>query len=477
VPFERSPIGLKAGCYDDVARGLENFCSHLELVVILSARLGCSASHDDHLTTRHRERIEDILTAAAWPVWTICLIAIAGVIVRPFRWPEAIWAAAGAVLLIIIGAMPLSATGAAIAKGGDVYLFLIGMMLLSETARREGLFDWLAQHAVMHARGSSVRLFALVFGIGVVVTVFLSNDATAVVLTPAVYAAARKAKADPLPLLFACAFVANSASFVLPISNPANLVLYGGHMPPLGHWLASFAAPSIAAILATYAVLRFVERRRLAAPCTGIVEPQPLPAGAGVALTGIVATALLLIAMSALDRPLGLPTCLAGILTAAIPLVQTRQSPWLVLRAVSWSVLLLVAGLFVLVDALTRIGLIDWLVSVLAHAIAHSVESAAAIAAAILAFGCNLTNNLPAGLIASSVIAHAAPPRVVTDALLIAVDIGPNLSVTGSLATILWLTAIRREGEDVGFWRFLKVGVAVMPPALILAVGVRLAIG
>jgi arsenical pump membrane protein len=194
-------------------------------------------------------------------------------------------------------------------------------------------------------------------------------------------------------------------------------------------------------------------------------------------LTGIVATALLLIAMSALDRPLGLPTCLAGILTAAIPLVQTRQSPWLVLRAVSWSVLLLVAGLFVLVDALTRIGLIDWLVSVLAHAIAHSVESAAAIAAAILAFGCNLTNNLPAGLIASSVIAHAAPPRVVTDALLIAVDIGPNLSVTGSLATILWLTAIRREGEDVGFWRFLKVGVAVMPPALILAVGVRLAIG
>jgi arsenical pump membrane protein len=410
-------------------------------------------------------------------IWTICLIAIAGVVLRPFRWPEAIWAIAGAMLLIAAGLMPLPAAGAAIAKGSDVYLFLIGMMLLSETARREGLFDWLAQHAVTRARGSSLRLFALVFGIGVVVTTFLSNDATAVVLTPAVYAAARKAKADPLPLLFACAFIANAASFVLPISNPANLVLYDGHMPPLGRWLASFAAPSAAAILATYAMLRLVERKRLASPCTGTVEPQPLPAGAGVALAGIVATALLLSAVSVLDRPLGLPTCLAGIATAAIPLIRMRQSPWPVLRAISWSVLPLVAGLFVLVEALARTGLTDWLADALVHAIAHSSEGATAIAATILALSCNLTNNLPAGLIASSTIAHAAPPRLVTDALLIAVDIGPNLSITGSLATILWLAAIRREGEDVGFWRFLKVGAAVMPPGLILAVGLRLAIG
>ena len=71
-------------------------------------------------------------------------------------------------------------------------------------------------------------LFLLVYVTGVVITTFLSNDATAVVLTPAVYAAARTAKAEPLPLLFACALIANAASFVLPISNPANLVLYGG---------------------------------------------------------------------------------------------------------------------------------------------------------------------------------------------------------------------------------------------------------
>ncbi|MEE7548779.1 arsenic transporter, partial [Xanthomonas sp. Kuri4-1] len=181
-----------------------------------------------------------------------------------WRLPEAVWAVAGAALLVVFGLLPLQSAAAAVLKGGDVYLFLIGMMLLSESARAEGLFDWAATHAVNAAGGSPRRLFALVFAVGIVVTTFLSNDATAVVLTPAVYAAARKAGARPLPLLFACALIANAASFVLPISNPANLVLYGGHLPPLGEWLAAFGWPSLLAIGATFAMLRWAERGELA---------------------------------------------------------------------------------------------------------------------------------------------------------------------------------------------------------------------
>jgi arsenical pump membrane protein len=102
---------------------------------------------------------------------------------------------------------------------------------------------------------------------------------------------------------------------------------------------------------------------------------------------------------------------------------------------------------------------------------------AAAVSGTTLAFVSNLMNNLPAGLIASSAIAQAQPPQIVTDALLIGVDLGPNLSVTGSLATILWLQAIRREGEDVSFLAFLKVGAVAMPLALVAALGMRLLIG
>jgi arsenical pump membrane protein len=129
-------------------------------------------------------------------------------------------------------AVPVAAALRAIARGTDVYLFLTGMMLLAELARHEGVFDWLAAIAVRAAKGSPARLFALLYGVGILVTVFLSNEATAVVLTPAVYAAVRKARADALSYLFICAFIANAASFVLPISNPANLVVYGSALPP-----------------------------------------------------------------------------------------------------------------------------------------------------------------------------------------------------------------------------------------------------
>ncbi len=408
--------------------------------------------------------------------WAVCAASTAAVVVRPWRWPEAVWAVLGAALLLLFGLLPASAALAAVAKGTDVYLFLIGMMLLSETARAHGLFDWIAATAANHARGSTARLFLLVYLTGIVVTTFLSNDATAVVLTPAVYAAAKTSKAAPLPLLFACAMIANAASFVLPISNPANLVLYGGKMPPLGQWFGSFGLPSLAAIGVTYAALRWSERKSLAGACRSDVARDPLSDGGKAAFAGIAATALLLLAMSALDRGLGLPTCLAGLATMLGVSVFARRSPIALLRSVSWSVLPLVAGLFVLVEALARTGVIGHVADALRTAAADPARGAA-LAATILAFGSNLINNLPAGLIARTAAAQAHPPRLIVDALLIGVDLGPNLSITGSLATILWLQAIRREGADVGFWRFLKVGGVTMIPALAAALGARLLIG
>lgn len=404
----------------------------------------------------------------------IAALAIAGVIVRPARLPEAIWAVAGALAVVALGLVPWPDALGAVGKGLDVYLFLTGMMLLSETARREGLFDWLAVEAVLHARGSPRRLFLLVYGVGTLVTVFMSNDATAVVLTPAVFAAAKKARLEPLPYLFICAFVANAASFVLPISNPANIVLYGGHMPQLLAWLKSFTLPSIVSIVVTYLLLRWRMRRALAGQVDGVPERRTLPRSAGVALAGIVLTALALIAASFLDVRLGWPAAIGGTLTAAAVLVIERAAPWPVIRHVSWSVIPLVAGLFVLVRAIEGTGLIDSVTRELIALVQHSEALAAAVAGGSIAIASNLMNNLPVGLIAASVLTHAQPPLAVTDAALIGVDLGPNLSITGSLATILWLLAIRRDGEHVDFWRFLKVGALVMPPALVLAIAARL---
>jgi len=412
----------------------------------------------------------------AFLTWLICGSATAGVILRPRRLPEAIWAVAGAVLLVALALLPWREALAAVAKGGDVYLFLAGMMLLAELARQEGLFDWLAARAVNAAGGSARRLFALVYLVGVLVTALLSNDATAVVLTPAVFAAARAAGAEPLPYLYVCAFIANAASFVLPISNPANLVLFGRQMPALSHWLARFGPASLAAIGFTYAALRATQRRALQAPIAQAIPAPRMSIDARLAAGGIAVTAALLIAASALDRPLGPPTFFAGALTAAAVLMRKRQAPWPLVRGVSWSVLPLVAGLFVLVEGLVRTGVVPRLAQLLHQAAAAAPATAAWQAGGLAALACNLMNNLPVGLIAGSLDAGHLPPSV-GSALLIGIDLGPNLSVTGSLATILWLAAIRREGQNVGARDFLKLGTLVMLPALAGALAAVLAIG
>jgi arsenical pump membrane protein len=411
------------------------------------------------------------LVASPWSVWGIAAVATVGVILRPFAWPEFVWAVTGAALLIALGLLPAADALAGVARGTDVYLFLIGMMLLAELARQEGLFDWLAARAARAAKGSATQLFSLVFAAGTVVTVFLSNDATAVVLTPAVAAVVKAAKAkEALPYLLTCAFIANAASFVLPISNPANLVIYGSHMPPLLHWLSSFALPSLLSVLGTYVVLRWTQRSGLSEPIAGAVKVPELTDCGKLAAGGTVLAAVVLLVSSALGLQLGLPTFLAAVVTALVVLARSECGPLAVAKRISWGVLPLVAGLFVLVEALQKTGVTDDLAGLARDLVQWSAIGAVWVAGTVLAVGCNLVNNLPAGLLAGRVVQVANVPDQVRAAVLIGVDLGPNLSVTGSLATILWLTALRREDLRISAWSFLKLGAVVMPVALVLAI-------
>ena len=402
--------------------------------------------------------------------WLIAAATILLILIRPFGWREAWWAALGALLLVVCRLISLRDAIAAAGKGNEVYLFLVGMMIVSELARREGVFDWLARQAVRAARGSKVRLFSLIYGVGILVTVLLSNDATAVVLTPAVAAAVRTAEAEPLPYLLICAFIANAASFVLPISNPANLVVYSTQMPPLGRWLLTFGAPSAAAIGLTFLMLRWLARRSLAGSIRQELEIAPLTPAAKLTLCGIGFLALALLTASALNRDLGGPAFLAAFLVMCGVTVLDRRVFTDVIKEISWSVLPLVAGLFVIVEAVGATGILGSAARLL-----RAQQEAKGIAGALtagfsVALISNLINNLPSGLLSGAAIRVAGIVGPVRDAVLIGVDLGPNLSISGSLATILWLIAVRRDGMEIGFWQFLRWGIWIMPPTLLLAI-------
>ncbi len=400
-------------------------------------------------------------------IWTISLASILCMLVRPRRISEAYWACGGAALLMLTRLVALPQAMHAVYEGWNVYLFLAGMMILAEVAREEGVFEWVADSAAQHARNSPPRLFALIYLVGTVVTALLSNDATAVVLTPAVLAVVRRAKVDPKPYLLACAFIANAASFVFPISNPANLVVFDQHMPPLALWLRIFLLPSVASIVATFLCLRWLSQKQLSGEMRGEAERAVLSTEGKLALVGLAIAAVALISSSALGLPLGVPTCVAALFAMAVVTWRNLSIPLRVAKGVSWSVLPLVAGLFVIVEALQHAGLQRVGLAGLQALAVKASWLAKGTAAFVVALLSNGMNNLPVALMSGAAIRHAQETSIVAHALLIGVDLGPNLFVTGSLATILWLIALRREKVEITAWEFFRIGVIAMPVALI----------
>ena len=411
------------------------------------------------------------MVSVSHPLTIVLILVISGLsillmLIRPKNLPEVYWVGAGASLLVLLRLIPLRLAGKAIAEGSDVYFFLIGMMLLSALARDNGVFDWVAATSIKAAKGSPGRLFAIIYGVGTIVTICMSNDATAVVLTPAVLAAVRKSKAQPLPFLFACAMIANAASFVLPISNPANLVVFHAGMPPLGRWLASFLLPSIFSIGATFLVLRWYFRKDLLSELPESNEAVALKPSGRMVLYGLGLVVLVLLVVSSLNKDLGLPTCIAALCVTIAVCLRNKCNPLPLAKEISWATLGLVAALFVIVDAVESIGALRVTEAAMHHAEALGPYVGSLVTSFSVAVGNNVLNNLPLGLIAGGTLTATHTHGLMANAILIGVDLGPNLSVTGSLATILWLLALRKEKLEVSALDFLKVGAIAMPVAL-----------
>ena len=373
-----------------------------------------------------------------------------------------------AIAAIACAALRPGASFAAIGRGTDVYLFLVGMMALAAYAQISGIFDWVAGRAVRIAGRSRLRLFALVYGVGIVTTALFSNDATIVVLTPAVIDALKRYDASPVPYVVACALIANAASFLLPISNPSNLLVFAGRMPPLGGWLATFALPSLAAIGVTFAIAWFFYRGDLrgsaAAARRGDDAPPPL-----LPVLLLAAAAIAIVTTSARAGPLGAATFGCAAIAVLVTLLTNRSGVVTIVRDISWSVVLLTAALFVILSALDDIGGFGVTRAALAWCAQQGAPWSALTTGFLTAFASNAINNLPVGLNLGETLPAMHAATATSAAALVGVNLGPNATVNGSLATLLWLTILRKADISVSGVAFAKIGLLTTIPALTLA--------
>jgi arsenical pump membrane protein len=406
----------------------------------------------------------DVTNGLALALALVVLAATLGVAVaRPPYLSEALAAVAGAVLLVTVGAIGLSEAGDALRALGPTVGFLAAMLLIADGCRREGLFDAMGAVMARGSQGSPQRLLAFVFVIAAAITAVLSLDATIVLLTPVVFATAAQMRTSAKPHVYACAHLANSASLLLPVSNLTNLLAFHASKLSFLRFAALMVLPTLAAVGVEWVVFRrffAVDLRRPRRAGTRPARPK-LPRFA-------VAVLALTLAGFALSSVLGIQPvwfATAGAAATTIPSLYRRAAtPGQLARAAEPGFLIFVLGLGVIVQAASGNGL-DTAVRA-ALPTGGSLPALLAIAALSAIFA-NLVNNLPATLMLVPVAAAAGPGPVL--ATLIGVNVGPNLTYVGSLATLLWRRVLHAEETDVELGEFLRLGALTVPAGLVAA--------
>ena len=366
---------------------------------------------------------------------------------------------AGALLVVLLGYETPQEAVLSVARQWNVLLFILGLIGLSAAAEHGGAFEWITAVLLERARGSARRLFVLLFCAGALVTLLLSNDATAIGLTPIVYRSVVKCGAgDVRPFLFGCVFAANTASFGLPFSNPANVLIlpHARFVPYIWH----LGPPQAAAIGLDLAILLFFFRSQLRGRYA--FSPAGAPAPACVrTICALLAVGLAYVAALIFGWPLGVVAAVGAVVALAVARCRPAQAS----RHAHLGVFALLGALFVLLDAVSRAGFAAWALHALDGARQYgtlAVVAGAAFGSALLA---NAFNNLPVAVAASYLVAHALSDRLAY-ALIAGVDLGPNLLTSGSLATILWLAVLRRYDVRVSVAQYVALGAIVLPVTL-----------
>lgn len=402
--------------------------------------------------------------------FALLLLTLAGVMARPRGIAEWITAAVGALAMIAVGALTPAEAVAAVTHQWNVLLFFIGLMTTAAVAEQSGVLAWLTGGAYRLARGRDDVLLLLVSALCVAVTAGLSNDATILLLTPLVIRMVSSTGGPVVPYALACALLANAASALLPIANPTNIIVLQAHPLVLSEYLRYLFLPSLAAIVATIAALLIQHRGKLGGRLPERRHAsRPRPPDAVLFATGLGVTLATYLAALQLQLPIGPVSVLGGSVLVLALLLRRRLNPRTFVREIEWGVFPFFAALVIVVEGAARAGLVDAAAAVIRELGSHDQLSPIllGIAAALLANG---MNNLPAAVLTSAGLAQAGDltaADAVTAALLIGIDVGPNFTTLGSMATLMWVMILRRRGVAMSSLTYMRL--SVLPSLMALA--------
>lgn len=404
----------------------------------------------------------------------IFVATLACIMFRPFRITEGMAAVGGAVLLLLLGYVGLRQAAGVLIGQWNVYGVFLGLMSISALADQAGVFEVVSQLTARLAGGKAWRLYLGVFLVGVVITAFLSNDATALILTPVVYALVTRLRLPPLPFMFACTFIADTASYLLPVSNPINILVLDAFGGGLFTFFRYLLLPAIVCIALNVLAFLWLFRRdlRLSYDASALPssEHDPQLFRYTVAVLGCIAAGY--VVASAAQWPLSF-VALGGTLLLLAGAHYFHGLHWRRLsHEISWSLFAFISGMFLVVQAVENLGLTAAFGQALLRIGGGSPLGTVMVTTLGTALGANLINNVPMALVMISTLHSISGATSVHTALIYATifgaDLGPNLTTVGSLATMLWLLILRRKGLEVSTLDYFKLGITIVPLMLVL---------
>ena len=404
------------------------------------------------------------------------LATAGGIMARPFGLGPG-WVATGAVFVATAtGLVSGPEAVAAVVRSSDVLLFFAGLLLLAASASRAGLFELLLRRIDSWAGGRPGPLLVAVAVGTALVTVALSNDAAVLLFAPAVLHLVRARRLPPGRFIVAMAFMANSASLVLPTGNPVNLLILDRAGVGAVSYVGAVTLPALVGVALLLALIALVAGLRRWPPRPAAPLGQ-LGAAAARDRPLVAAVALILAVLAAVDTAaalrgveLGLPTAIAGVAAAVVVAVRDRGRLAGLRGEAMWSLLPLILGLSILAAGLGGPGPVG-------AAVAHLTDHATAVRGATLvgvatAGMAALLNNLPAAVLMTTGLQAAHHLHGLAIPVIAGADLGPNLAPMGSLSTLLLFDVARQQRLQPQwgrFWRWaLVVGPVSLLPVLVL---------
>lgn len=404
------------------------------------------------------------------------LVTLTLIIAQPRGLQIGTSAVMGALAALLLGVVSLNDVIAVTAIVWDATLAFIGIIILSMVLDQIGFFEWAALKMARLARGSGHLMFVYMLLLGAVVSALFANDGAALILTPIVLAKMKYLKMNPVAIfafLMAGGFIGDSASNPLVISNLTNIVTAGYF--ELGFWEYAKAMfwPNLLAIIASIAVLWLFFRKdiplhvdtdALAAPESAIKNMMMFRLSwwfLGLLLVGYFIG-------DAYHLPVSLFALGGALVFLAIATYFKATKPIMTIKTAPWQVVWFSIGLYIVVFGLKNAGLTTYLAGVI-ETLAAQGNTVAVIGTGFLAaLLSSVMNNMPTVMIMDIAIAEAGQ-NALAYANIIGCNLGPKMTPIGSLATLLWLHVLAQKGVKITWMQYMKVGLVVTPPVLLVS--------